>query len=225
MALQSSILSLFARSPIRPLQKHMAMAHQCAEILIPFFTAVIAEDWQEATKLQHKIADHEHAADQLKIDFRMHLPSSLMLPVSRTDLLNSLDQQEKIANRTKDIAGIVLGRYMTIPTTIQADFIRYIERCVDASGQAKTATSELDELLESGFKGKEVEIVTNMIKTLNQIEHETDTLQISIRRQLYAIEKDLSPVDVIFLYSIIKTIGSLADAAQQIGSRLRMLVA
>ncbi|HHX06608.1 MAG TPA: DUF47 family protein, partial [Pseudomonas sp.] len=38
-------VSLFGRSPIGPMQQHIAKAHECASNLVPFFQAVIAEDW------------------------------------------------------------------------------------------------------------------------------------------------------------------------------------
>ena len=38
-------VSLFGRSPIGPMQQHIAKAHECAANLVPFFEAVMAEDW------------------------------------------------------------------------------------------------------------------------------------------------------------------------------------
>jgi uncharacterized protein Yka (UPF0111/DUF47 family) len=43
-------LQMFARSPFKPMQEHIAKAQECAVELIPFFKAVIADDWQEAEK-------------------------------------------------------------------------------------------------------------------------------------------------------------------------------
>ena len=40
-----------------------------------------------------------------------------------------------------------------------------------------------------------------------------------------ALEVELPPVDVIFLYQIIDWVGDLADRAQRVGSRLQLLVA
>ena len=52
-----------------------------------------------------------------------------------------------------------------------------------------------------------------------------DEIQIAVRRQLFEIEKNLSPVDVIFLYMVIKRVGELADNAQTVGGRLHLLLA
>ena len=87
------------------------------------------------------------------------------------------------------------------------------------------AINELDELVETGFRGHEVKLVQKMIKKLDKVESETDTLEKKARHKLFAIEKDLPPVDVMFLYKIIELTGDVADRAQQVGSRLQLLLA
>ncbi len=49
--------------------------------------------------------------------------------------------------------------------------------------------------------------------------------QVEIRTMLFEIEKDLPPVDVIFLYQIIQWVGDAADLAQRVGSRLQFMLA
>ena len=85
--------------------------------------------------------------------------------------------------------------------------------------------NELDDLLETGFKGREVKLVEDMIERLDSIEDDTDRLQISLRRSLLSIEKNLNPVDVMFLYSIIEWVGELADISERVGSRLELMLA
>jgi hypothetical protein len=64
-----------------------------------------------------------------------------------------------------------------------------------------------------------------MISQLDAIEDDTDSLQITLRKNLLAIEKDLNPVDVMFLYQIIDWVGDLADLAERVGARLEILLA
>src|SRR5690606_14361993 len=218
-------VSLFGRSPIGPMQQHMAKAHECAAQLVPFFQAVIAEDWERVEQLQKDMARMENEADKLKKDVRQHLPKSLFLPVPRSDLLDLLSVQDKIPNRAKDIAGLMLGRQMRIPQPLQAPMLAYVSRCVEASAQALKALKELDSLLETGFGGREVALVEKMVEELEEIERDTDRMQISIRRELYALEKELPPVDVMFMYKIIEWIGDVADRAERVGNRLEQLLA
>lgn len=219
------IFQMFARSPFMPMQEHIAKAQECASELIPFFQAVIDEDWETASDIQQRIIKLEHDADDLKHNIRQNLPRNLFLPVPRTDLLELVRMQDKIANKSKDIAGIILGRRMQFPQCIQQELLNLLSTAVRASDQAKTAMHELDELVTSGFRGREIEIVEDLLTRLDQLEYETDTHERNLRRSLFAVERDLYPVDVMFMYQIINWIGDLANRAQQVGSRLQLLLA
>lgn len=218
-------VSLFGRSPIGPMQQHIAKAYECASNLVPFFEAIISEDWERVEQVQQEMVRLEKEADKLKRDVRVHLPKSLFLPVPRSDLLELLSVQDKVANRAKDIAGLMLGRQMSIPEPLQPIIRTYVQRTVDACEQALKAMNELDEILETGFGNREVRRVTEMIEVLEDIEHDTDRIQIEVRRNLFKIEKTLHPVDVMFMYTVIEWIGDVADRAERVGNRLEQLLA
>jgi len=220
----NTILGLFASSPIKPLEKHITIAHKCTKRLIPFFEAVIAEDWNSASNIRDEISKLEHDADKLKREIRLNLPRGIFLPVERSDLLELITAQDKIANKTKDIAGLILGRQLVLPKVIKKDFITYVQRCIDAAQQAKQAINELDELLETGFKGRELDLVDKMIRRVDKIEDDTDTQQIAIRGALLKVENNFNPIDMIFLYKIIEWVGEIADHSQRVASRLELML-
>lgn len=221
----ANIFNMFGPSPIRPIEQHMRKVHQCAKQLDPFFEAVLKQDWKSATAYKDKIIALEKEADIIKRDLRLHLPTGLFLPVSRTDLLELLSAQDKIANKAQDIAGLIVSRQMTIPPSLVDVFMSLLHRSIDASKQACKAINELDELLETGFRGSEVKIVEEMILKLDEIEHETDDILADIRHQIFELEKELPPMEVIFLYKLVLWIGDLADNAHTVGGRLQILIA
>ena len=225
MAATSYFSRIFGNSPVTPLQKHIASVIACVEQLIPYFEAVFKNDWDKAAKIQAKLATLEGEADDIKNKLRMNLPTSLFMPIDRRDILQVLDLQDLIANRAKDISGLTLGRKMSIPDTLAEDFMAFLNRCIDATKQAQIAINELDELVVTGFRGDEAKRVTQMIAELHVIENETDEIQIKLRASLFALESELSPVDVIFIYKIIEWIGDLADASQSTGNRLQLMLA
>ncbi len=225
MSLGSSIAGLFGRSPIKPLQQHYDTVHECACTLAQFFDAVIAGDWDKARTLRKHVAELENQADDLKKECRLNLPKSLFLPMPLTDLLELISVQDKVANKAKDISGLMLGREMSIPAPIADAMRSYVQGAIDTSAQAQKAINELDELIETGFSGREIRLVEELIEELDRLERANDEQQIVIRSSLFKLESELSPVDVIFLYKIIEWVGDLADRAQKVGGRLQMLVA
>jgi predicted phosphate transport protein (TIGR00153 family) len=220
-----SIFNMFGPSPIRPIEQHMHKTYVCAKQLYPFFEAVLIQDWKSAEALKNKIVAFEKEADLIKRDLRLHLPTGLFLPVSRTDLLELLSAQDRIANKAEDIACLVLSRQMKIPQELAVLCMPFLNRCLDAAKQACKAINELDELLETGFRGSEVKIVEQMIMTLDEIEHDCDDQLAEIRHRIFELEKDLTPLEIIFLYKIVQWIGDLADHAQTVGGRLQILIA
>ena len=224
MARTDNITSLFGKSPIAPLQKHMKKVHSCLKDFAVFAKATKAQDWDKAETIHISINNKEQKADELKKKLRMNLPSTFMMPFSRRDLLDVLLIQDSIANITKDLSGLMMTRRMVFPEQIADDFIKLAGLCIKTSAAALTAINELDELLETAFSSRERKIVDKMIKTVNELEHETDDAQNDIRNKLFTLESDLPPVDVMFYYRAIEWLGETADAAQKVGSRFEVML-
>jgi predicted phosphate transport protein (TIGR00153 family) len=225
MATGGYLSRIFSSSPVKPMQHHMEKVVACVSKLQPFFDAVVKGDWDQAGEIQQAISGLENEADDIKRDIRLHLPKGIFMPVSRVDLLEMLRIQDTVANKAKDIAGLMLGRKMDIPHEISGEMVEFVNRSVEATNQARTAINELDELFETGFRGAEVELVESMIKRLDAIEKQNDEQQIKLRASLFALEETLNPVQVMFLYKIIDWIGEIADRSQRVGSRLEYLLA
>jgi hypothetical protein len=222
--LANLLANIFGSSPVKPLEKHVEIAYNCVKQLNGFFNAAVADNWDKATEIREVISSLEHDADDIKKEIRMHLPKSLFMPVPREDLLELLLVQDKMANRAKDVSGIVLGRKMEIPAAIAEDFLKFVSRNVDAAKQARKSVRELDELFTTGFRGAEAALVAELVEELDRIETETDDLQAGLRASLFKIEATLDPISVIFLYRVIELTGEIADMAERVGRRLELLL-
>lgn len=221
----SNIFNMFGPSPIKPIEQHIHKSYHCAKLLHPLFESILKQDWDTANTIKANITKLEREADLIKRDLRLHLPTGLFLPVARTDLLELLSAQDHIANKAQDIAGLVIGRQMLIPETLHDLLMIFLSRCLDAAKMACKAINELDELLETGFRGNEVNIVEDMILTLDEIEHDCDEQLSTIRHHIFQLEKEMPAIDVFFLYKLVQWIGDLADCAQIVGGRLQILIA
>ena len=218
------VANIFGNSPVQPLVKHVEVAYRCTKHLHPFFSAAIVGDWDGAIKCRDEIDRLEHEADDRKKEIRKRLPKSLFMPVPREDLLELLLVQDKMANRAKDVSGLVLGRRMQIPEELATEFLEFVQRNIDAAKVARKSVRELDELFTSGFRGAEAGLVENLVDELDTIETDTDNRQAKLRSSLYQIEASLPPVDVIFLYRVIELTGEIADMAERVGRRLELLL-
>lgn len=222
---KSIIDGLFGKSPISPLQQHMTSVHSCISELKGFMIAIHAQNWDQAEQIRSDIGTKEGEADTLKKKLRLSLPSTFMMPFSRRDLLDLLLIQDTIANITKDVAGLMSNRRMTLPDEIFNDVIELTDVCIQTSAKALEAVNELDELLETAFGSRERKVVGSIISDVNDLESQSDKIQHEIRAKLFPLESTLPPVDVMFYYRAVEWLGELADAAQKVGSRLEVLLA
>ncbi|MGD2137581.1 MAG: TIGR00153 family protein [Gammaproteobacteria bacterium] len=217
--------SLFGKSPLKALQRHMRVVLECAHEIPPLFEALAASDQARVASTKNKIFEREAEADKIKNELRGALPKSLFMPVDRRDLLEVLQMQDSIADTAQDIAGLLVERRMEMPEFLTEPILELTQRCIDACDQSANIIEELDELLAMGFRGREVNRVEQMVERLNLIEDETDELGIVLSRRLFEHEDEIKPVSVMMWYKLIEWIGDLADYAEKVGDRLRLLIA
>jgi predicted phosphate transport protein (TIGR00153 family) len=216
--------NLFGRSPIRPMQQHMKASVACAREILPLFVAMNAGKTGDLLAIREKIDGLEHEADRIKNEIRSHLPKRLFLAIERRDMLEILDYQDSIADVAQDIAEIAEMRSMVTPETLKEPLLELVHRVIAACEAAEMVIKELDELIETGFRGREVTRVEGMINDVSRIESETDALAEKAQRRLFAIEHELG-VSTVFWHELINWVADLADYAERVGNRLRLLIA
>jgi predicted phosphate transport protein (TIGR00153 family) len=216
--------NIFGSSPVQPLEKHIDVACRCAEQLRDLVVAAESGSWDTAEAVRDRIEELEQEADEIKKKIRLNLRRSLFMPVAKEDLLKLLKVQDAIADRTRDVSRIIVSRRMTIPEPIFDQYLEFMDRNVDAARQARKSVQELDELFAVGFRGAEVELVSGFIDELGRMHKETDNMQSELRAALHQIESTLNPVDTVFLYQIIEETWRVAEAAEDVGHCLELLI-
>ena len=218
------ISSLFGHSPIRPMQQHMKAAVSCAREVLPLVEAMAAGDMAAIADRRAEICRLEHVADEIKNEIRSNLPQRFFMAVSRRDMLEILDYQDSIADVAQDVAELAEIRSMKIPEPMREPMHELVRRVIATCEQAERIIDRLDELVETGFGAREVARVEEMINAVNREESETDAVAERCLRTLFEIEDELG-VSTLFWYKIIHWIAEMADYAERVGNRLRLLIA
>jgi predicted phosphate transport protein (TIGR00153 family) len=203
----------------------MHVVRDCVHEVVPLFEAACRDNAAAVREHQQRIDELESEADRLKNDLRAHLPRRLLMPVDRRDLLEILDLQDSIADIAQDIAGLLVERHMPVPEPMRSPLLELCGRVEHTCDKSAEVIDRLDELVELGFRGREADKVEAMIDEVGRLEGETDRLGITLTRELFRLEETLSPVTVMFWYQLIDWIGNLADNAEKVGNRLRLMIA
>ncbi len=215
---------LVGKSPIGPMQKHMQVAILCAREVIPLLEAMAAADDQGIRDCRAEIDRLEHEADQLKHEIRSHMPRRFMMAMDRRTMLEILDYQDSIADVAQDIAELADQRGMHLPELLREPVLSMAHSVLVACEQGQRIIDELDELVETGFGEGEVARVDEMIRELGRLESQTDADLDRAARALFSMETELG-VATVFWHQIILWIANLADLAERVGNRLRLLIA
>ena len=212
-------------APFTGLQQHMRVVHKCAHEVNPLIEALIAGDQAEVEARNAKICELEEQADNLKNEIRSQLPRSLFMPVDRRDFLEMLDLQDSIADTAQDIGGLLIERPTVVPEAMAKPLLALTKRCVDVVDLSHELIEVLDELLAVGFRGRTAGKVETLVEGINKAESDTDELGIQLARTLFSLEDELGAVSVMLWYQQIQWIGDLADYAEKVANRLRLIIA
>ena len=225
MAVQPALSEVLSSSPLAVMERHAETCLDCVKKLFSYFEAAQAGDWDKAEKLQSEISRLEGIADDIKMDVRKNLPRGLWMSVSRTDLLELVRVQDKMANESKDIAGLSLGRNLAFPQKLEKSLFKFIETVIDASAKAVEVVSATRELSRTAFGARQANTIVSKCALVEKIERRSDELQSKLRAKLKAHEEDISPVDAIFLYQLLSNIGEIADHAEKVSHRAQIIAA
>jgi len=225
MKTTNPLARLLRQSPFEPIQEHMDIVALCTAELPLLFEALHQGDRQRLEDVARRIDELESSADAIKNELRYRMPKTLMTPVDRRDILTLVAAQDNMADKVEDIAKILILREMTVPDALWPDLSALITRVADTCHQAHNVIENLDELLEVGFRGRYSKKVRKMVRQLKAGEAETDVLSATTARKLFAIEKELDPVSVIFWNELIMLTADVANKAENVGDTLMLFLA
>ena len=221
--MRSGIADIIKKSPFGPIQAHMIVSKASVEELINFLQFAIDLSWDEAVQSRKLISELENQADALKAETRGLLTKSIFLAVPREDILDLIKLADEIPNTVKDISGLMIGRQMEIPKQIAPSFLLFAKEAAAITDAAAEAVDYIDELFQFSFGGNAAIKMQQLIEKLNSLENKNDHSEITLRAELFAIEKDFPPINIVFLYDIINKIGELSDRAEQVGHRISLI--
>ena len=146
MAVKPALNELFGSSPLSLIERHAQASLDCVKQLVIYCEAAQRGDWKKAEKVQEEIVRLEEVADDIKMEVRMNLPRGLWMSVSRADLLDLVRIQDAMANETKDIAGLSLGRNLAFPETLNTSLFKYLGIVTQTAEKAIEVVAETRQL-------------------------------------------------------------------------------
>ena len=111
------------------------------------------------------------------------------------------------------------------PKKLEKSLFKFVATVTDASAKAVEVVAATRELSRSAFSSRQVAAISTKCLLVEKIERRSDDLQSTLRAKLRIYEEDLSPIDAIFLYQLLSSIGEIADHAEKVSHRAQIIAA
>ena len=219
-----SILSMFSKSPIKPLGSHMDKVRACVDQIEPLFKALDRRDYDEVGNVSELIVKLEHEADKIKDDIRTHMRQTVFLPVDKKDFMHLLSAQDDISDAVEDLAVLLRIKNLDTPESIKEPLSELVNHVVKTAYKGCDLIQELEALLESSFGGAEADKVDKATQVLGTLEWEADRKQFQLAQKLFSLGNQIDAADLFLWNEVIKKLGAVADKTEQIGKTLRIFL-
>jgi uncharacterized protein len=219
-----SILSMFSKSPFKPLGSHMDKVRACVDQIEPLFKALDKKDYDQVGEVSELIVKLEHEADKIKDDIRTHMRQSVFLPVDKKDFMHLLSAQDDISDAVEDLAVLLRIKNLDTPEVIKEPLSDLVHHVVKTAYKGCDLIQELEALLESSFGGAEADKVDKATQVLGTLEWEADRKQFQLAQKLFSLGNQIDAADLFLWNEVIKKLGAVADKTEQIGKTLRIFL-
>ncbi len=218
----SILMNFFGESPFAILATHGERVHQCVGLLRDVFTAVQEGDQGRQRALADRIGEVETEADKLRDRLHEILIAQALLPIGKGELFNLLDQQDSMADRAEDIAGMFTYRDLRLPAPLMERVREYVAQVLGNCELARGIMSRLDLLVEASFTGRDALTVSKLITELAEREDALKPAQVEVTRALLDPDAGLPPVEAMLWAQAIALLARLSQHADHVGKAVRL---
>jgi predicted phosphate transport protein (TIGR00153 family) len=220
-----TIMNLFAKSPFKPLNEHAEKVRLTVLKMDEDMRAYVEGDAAKVDELYREISSLEHDADKVKQYIRENLPSTVLMPVDRTDILSFLKQQDDVANSAEFVAQMLTMKLVKMPQDVKNAILKLEESVLLTVEEHVLAANKIITMLDTAFSSGQVHEVQEIINKVDYQKHKADVLRLEAMKLIYAHEKELGSVGVYHLIEIVKELGWVAEHAESSSNRLRLMTA
>ena len=219
-------MNLFAKSPFKPLTEHAEKVRLTVAKMDEAVKAYVdGADPAKIKALYLEISKLEHEADKVKDAIRMEMPSTILMPVDRTDILSFLKQEDDVANSAEMVAEMLTTRPIKLPPAVKEQVLRLENAVVTTVDEHVEAVGKIVDLLDSSFSSKRVNEVQEIIGKVDTEKHNVDIIRRKAMKTVYENEAALGAVNILILIQLIEELSWVAGHAENASDRMRMITA
>ena len=216
-----SITKLFGKSPFVPIQQHMDHVARCVAKGQALLDAYLVGDQETVELLAVEIDQLEEEADEIMRSVDRQLRGGMFMAVERGRLRQVVRVQDSIADKMQNLARLTTLRACEEPPAFATTFKQFLQLNLDIFEAIRKVIDDLEELIGNGGTTDGLGPVFVLINRVGLLENEADDLQHQLLKELFAVERTMSPGGFFLWTKIFKQVADIGDRSNRLGNRLR----
>src|SRR6056297_2518737 len=210
-------------SPVDLMTRHAELAKEAVNYLPDVLGKYFYE--QEISEIGRKVDQLEHDADDIKVEIRKAYAELKYTYFDKVDALFILHKQDGIIDKADDIIKmLMMNAIQNLDHLIIKDVVGLAYTVVESVSKMTHAVSNLSIVAESSFSKREIAKEKVDLMSVEATESRSDDEAIDLGKRVYALKDKMNAVDVLFLQNIIINLAKIADRAERVAEKVRMLI-
>lgn len=170
---------------------------------------------REALRENHKtIHKAESRADDLRAEIEVLMYAKAIFPESRKDIMELLEMLDKIPNHAESCLRMILTQHIVVPE-------EYGPEIMKLAGISQHAVRHVLQATRILFR--DYTTATVAVGKVDELESDGDRCEAALIEKLFSSSRD--GFEKILLRDLVLHIGKIADRSENVGDRIRILVA
>lgn len=213
------------KSPVELLREHAQTTKKASEFILPALEAFLSENAETLSTISKKVDQLERNADDLKVKIRESYSKLKFVYFDRVDVLTILQQEDAVIDAIDDFTKYVMLNTLESPldeqmTNLFFQLARETSRAIDVMFKS---VEGLILVVESSFSPNSIQEEEKEALEVEDLEASTDKTSIEIGKYLFSAKNSIHPVDIFFLEKVVRLLARIADHAENVVERIRMI--
>ncbi|RKX36974.1 MAG: DUF47 domain-containing protein [Thermotogae bacterium] len=213
------------KSPVELLREHAQTTKKASEFILPTLEAFLSENTEALSTISKRVDQLERNADDLKVQIRESYSKLKFVYFDRVDVLTILQQEDAVIDAIDDFAKYVMLNTLEKPLDKELANLLF-QLAGEASRAIDVMFKSVEGLIlvvESSFSPKSLQDEEKEVLEVEDLEASTDKTSIEIGKRLFSMKNSIHPVDLFFLEKVVRLLARIADHAENVVERIRMI--
>ena len=197
------------------IEEYIAQVRECKEIFRRSFTECCSDfDRNRLAAGYNEVHNAETRADDLRRAIEDMMYTEAVFPESRGDILGLLETMDRVPNHTESTIRMVLNQHIELPSELCPRVMELVEVTYQS---VMTMIRGVQQLFANYIEA------TVTVGKIDLLESEADNIEEELIDRIFTSE--LPDLQKILLRDLVDHISDIADRAENVGDRIRLMVA